>query len=513
MPPPATGGPEAKVAQMATVRVDGRTLSLEDVAAVAAGRARAELDPEAHARMAATRTVIEEIVASGRVVYGVNTGFGKLAEVRIADEDLERLQLNLVRSHACGVGEPLPEPVVRAMLLLRANVLATGHAGARPVVVERLLQLLDAGVHPVVPGQGSVGASGDLAPLAHLALVLLGEGEATYRGERLPGGEALARAGIEPLELRAKEGLALINGTQASAAVAALAVVEAARLLDAADVVAAMTLDACRGTDAAFDPAIHDARPHPGQRRAAARLRRLLQGSEIRESHRDCRRVQDAYSLRCAPQVHGAARDALEHVRRVLEIEINSATDNPMVFPDGRVISGGNFHGAPLAAPLDYLAAALADLASISERRLARLVDSALSGLPPFLATDPGLDSGLMMVQVSAAALVSECKTLAHPASVDSIPTSAGQEDHVSMSTWAARKLARVVEMTRRVLGMEYLAAARGIELRRPLRSSPPLEEALARLRHEVPPLRGDRIQAPDMEAAAKLVPGLADLG
>jgi histidine ammonia-lyase len=459
--------------------------------------------------VAESREVVENILASGEVVYGVNTGFGKLAEVLISPDQLEQLQLNLLRSHACGVGDPFPEDVVRAMLLLRANVLATGHAGCRPLVVERILELLEAGVHPVVPSQGSVGASGDLAPLAHLALVLVGEGEAFVDGREMPGGEALARAGFEPLHLGAKEGLALINGTQASAAVGALAIADSRRLADAADVICALTLDAMAGTDAAFDPAVHAARPHPGQMVSAARLLDLLVGSDIRESHRECGRVQDAYSLRCSPQVHGAARDALEHSHKVLEIELNSATDNPMVFAEGRLISGGNFHGAPIAAVFDYLAATLTDLASISERRLARMVDTALSDLPRFLSPDAGLNSGFMMVQVSAAALVSECKTLAHPASVDSIPTSAGQEDHVSMSTWAARKLARVVELTQKVLGMEYLAAVQALEFQRPLRTSEALESAAERLRESVPRLEDDRYMAPDIEAAAQLVPTL----
>ncbi|NOZ77754.1 MAG: histidine ammonia-lyase [Acidobacteria bacterium] len=499
------------VSNACQVVVDGRSLSLEDVVAVANG-AVVSLDPEARERIAASRRVVDHILDSGQVVYGVNTGFGKLAEVRISPDELGHLQLNLVRSHSCGVGEPFPERVVRAMLLLRANVLASGFAGCRPEIVEAVLALVNHRVHPVVPSQGSVGASGDLAPLAHLALVLVGEGEAHYEGQRLPGGEALRRAGLEPVVLHAKEGLALINGTQASAAVGSLAVLEARSLIEAADAVAALSIDALKGTDAAFEPAIHEARPHRGQGESAARILALLKGSEIRESHRGCGRVQDAYSLRCAPQVHGAARDALEHVERLLTIEINSATDNPMVFPDGRVISGGNFHGAPIAAPMDYLAATLTDLASISERRLARLVDSSLSGLPPFLTEHAGLNSGFMMVQVSAAALVSECKTLAHPASVDSIPTSASQEDHVSMSTWAARKLSRVVEMLRQVLAMEYLGAAQGIEFHRPLHSSKPLEEAVALLRARVPHYDVDRRHAPDITAAAELIPQLATI-
>ncbi len=494
-----------------TVLVDGRTLQIEDVEAVALHGAPVRLESEARKRIAASRQVVENILASGEVMYGINTGFGKLAEVRIADDQLAQLQLNLVRSHCCGIGEPFSEPIVRAMLLLRANVLATGYAGCRPVVAERVLDLLNHRIHPVVPSQGSVGASGDLAPLAHLALVLVGEGEALVDGQLTSAASALTKAGLEPLVLEAKEGLALINGTQASTAVGALAFAHIRRLIDAADVVCALSLDALAATDAAFEPAVHQARPHPGQGQSARRLAKLLEGSEIRKSHEDCGRVQDAYSLRCSPQVHGTARDALEHSWKVLEIELNSATDNPMVFPDGRVISGGNFHGAPIAAVFDYLGISLTDLASISERRLARLVDASLSyGLPGFLTENAGLNSGFMMVQVSAAALVSEAKTLAHPASVDSIPTSATQEDHVSMSTWGARKMATIATILQDVLGMEYLAAAQGIELRRPLRSSAILEGTIARLREVAPHLEDDRYMAGDMAAASRLVESLA---
>lgn len=491
---------------MSELMIDGRSLRIEDVEAVARGGEQVRLSPEAATRVRRSREVVEKILASGEVMYGINTGFGKLAEVRIPDDHLADLQLNLVRSHCVGIGEALPEEAVRAMLLLRANVLATGNAGCRVEVVNRVLAMLNAGIHPLVPSQGSVGASGDLAPLAHLAIVLVGEGKAFYRGKLMPGAEALEAAGLEPLRLEAKEGLALINGTQASAALGCLALARARRLVDAADIVAALSLDALAGTDAAFDPAVHQARPHPGQMRSAARMQKVLEGSAIREDHRECGRVQDAYSLRCAPQVHGAARDALEHAWKVLEIEINSATDNPMVFPDGRVISGGNFHGAPIAAVFDYLALSLVDLASISERRLARLVDASLSGgLPAFLTEKPGLNSGFMMMQVSAAALVSEGKTLAHPASVDSIPTSASQEDHVSMSTWGARKLLLITDLLRRVLGMEYLGAVQGIEFRRPLKTSPPLEEAISRLRGEIPRLGVDRFLSAEMEKAAEI--------
>ena len=496
-----------------TILVDGRTLRIEDVEAVALRGAPVRLEADARARIAASRQVVDDILTSGQVMYGINTGFGKLAEVRIPDDQLARLQLNLIRSHCCGLGEPFSEPVIRAMLLLRANVLATGNAGCRPIVAERVLDLLNHGIHPIVPSKGSVGASGDLAPLAHLALVLLGEGEAVVGGKVLPAAEALKNAGIEPLVLEAKEGLALINGTQASAALGALAFGRIRRLIEAADVVCALSLDALAATDAAFDPAVHEARPHPGQGRSARRLAHLLSHSEIRQSHMDCTRVQDAYSLRCSPQVHGTARDALEHAWKVLEIELNSATDNPMVFPDGRVISGGNFHGAPIAAVFDYVTITLTDLASISERRLARLVDASLSyGLPGFLTENAGLNSGFMMVQVSAAALVSEAKTLAHPASVDSIPTSATQEDHVSMSTWGARKMDDVAGILQDVLGMEYLGAAQGIELRRPLKSSPVLEQAISKLREVAPHLDDDRFMAADMAAASGLIDTLAKI-
>jgi len=491
---------------MDAVVLDGRTLTLEQVETVARRFAKAALSPSARDRMAASRAKIEARVDAGEVIYGVNTGFGRLADVHVPPDRLAQLQKNLLRSHACGVGEPFPEDAVRAMLLLRANVLAGGYAGARPVVAERLLDLLNARVHPVVPCRGSVGASGDLAPLAHLALVLIGEGEAFLDGLRMPAAQALARAGVPALELAPKEGLALINGTQVMTAVASLALADAERLVAAADVVAAMSVDAMEGTDTAYLAEIHAARPHGGQVESAANMWALLQGSEIRGAHQSCSRVQDAYSLRCTPQVHGAARDALAHLREKLAVEINAATDNPMVLPDGRVVSGGNFHGAPVAAAFDYAAIALTSLASISERRSARLVTPEQSYLPAFLVDASGLNSGFMMAQVTAAALVSECKTLAHPASVDSIPTSAGREDHVSMGTWGARKLARVVEFTRDVLAIELLEAAQGLEFRRPLRSSPALERAHASLRARVAPLDADRFLHPDIVAAAQVV-------
>ncbi|HUK14540.1 MAG TPA: histidine ammonia-lyase [Thermoanaerobaculaceae bacterium] len=491
---------------MGAVILDGRSLTLEQLEAVARRGGSAELAPAALERVAATRAGIEARIAAGEVIYGVNTGFGRLADVRIAADQLSNLQRNLLRSHACGVGEPLPEDVVRAMLLLRANVLAGGYAGVRPALIARLLDLLAAGVHPVVPCQGSVGASGDLAPLAHLALVLIGEGEATFQGDRMPGAEALARAGLQRVELAPKEGLALINGTQVMTAVGALALLDAERLAGAADVVAALSVDAMEGSDTAFIAEIHEARPHPGQLASARNLLALMAGSGIRVAHDACGRVQDAYSLRCTPQVHGAARDALAHLRGKLAVEINAATDNPMVLPDGRVVSGGNFHGAPVAAAFDYAAIALTALASISERRSARLVTPEQSYLPAFLVDASGLNSGFMMAQVTAAALVSECKTLAHPASVDSIPTSGGREDHVSMGTWAARKLSQVVANLRLVLAIELLEAAQGIEFRRPLRSSPALERAHAMLRAEAPALDRDRYLHPEILAAARVV-------
>ena len=435
------------------------------------------------------RAVVERLASTDTPVYGVNTGVGLLADVRIPRQDLEQLQRNVLRSHACGVGEPLGRAVVRAMMLIRANVLAKGFSGIRPVVAERLCDLLNRGVTPVVPSRGSVGASGDLAPLAHIALVLIGEGEAEVDGARLPGGEALARAGLEPLTLASKEGISLVNGTQAMLAVGCLQLAASEILADTADLVCAMTLDALRGTPRAFDPRIHQTRPFPGQQVSASRLARLLEASEIRASHAACRRVQDAYSLRCAPQVHGAVRDTLAEARRVFSIELNSATDNPLVIGD-EIFSGGNFHGQPLALTLDYMAIALTALAGISERRIDRLVNPALNeDLPPFLAGHAGLESGLMMAQVTAAALVGENRVLCHPASPGSITTSGNKEDFVSMGMTAALKLRDVVRNTRTVLAIEALTAARALDCLRPLRSSPPIEAA----RELIPTLSGDQ--------------------
>jgi len=466
-----------------------------------------EVDPVARERMAASRAVIDRVVASGETVYGVTTGFGDLADVRISPEQTATLQRNLVRSHAAGVGEPLPEEVVRAMLVLRVNALAVGLSGVRPELADLLVAMLNAGVHPHIPSRGSVGASGDLAPLAHLALVVIGEGEAMVGGSRLAGSEALAAAGLEPMELGAKEGLALLNGTQLMAALGALAAADARRLVITADVVGAMSLEAMLGTASAFDEALIGARPHPGQVASAARLRGLLADSEIGASHRSSpHRLQDPYSLRCMPQVHGAVHDALAPLEGVLAVEMNAATDNPLVFPDGRVVSGGNFHGEPLALALDQARVALTALATISERRTARLVDARLSGLPAFLAAEPGLESGLMIAQYTAAALVNELKTVAHPASVDTIPTSANQEDHVSMGATSALLLREAVDRVTAVLAIETLCAARGLDLRAPLRPGQGVATAHAVVRGAVPPLAADRPPGPDIAALAQLI-------
>ena len=458
--------------------------------------------------MHASRAVIERLVAEGETVYGVTTGFGDLANVRIDAEQVADLQRNLVRSHTAGVGEPLPEDVVRAMLLLRANALAIGLSGVRPELAELLCGMLNASVHPVIPSRGSVGASGDLAPLAHLAAVLIGEGEADTPNGPMSGADALRAAGLSPLTLGAKEGLALLNGTQLMTAIAALVLHDGQRLAGSADVIGAMSLEAMEGTRVAFDADLIGARPHPGQVAAAAHLCALLDGSEIGASHAESEhRLQDAYSIRCMPQVHGAVRDALKQLERVLAVEMNAATDNPLVFADGRVISGGNFHGEPIALAIDYAKIALAELASISERRTARLVDADLSGgLPPFLTEDPGVSSGLMIVQYTAAALVNEMQTLAHPASVDTIPTSANQEDHVSMGATGALHLRAVLEKAETVLAIEALCAAQGLDFRAPMRPGAGLARAHAALRGRVPHLVEDRSPAPDIVAARELV-------
>jgi histidine ammonia-lyase len=489
------------------VVIDGERLQLDELEAVADGRRNVKLHPQAREAVARSRRVVDEAVERAEVVYGVTTGFGNFADVVIPRERLRDLQLNLLRSHAAGVGEPLGARETRALMLLRGNVLAKGYSGVRPQTLDLLLAALNAGILPVVPSQGSVGASGDLAPLAHLALALAGEGDCLLDGRRLTAADALRQAGLTPATLEAKEGLALINGTQLMGALGGLAATEAWRLVQTADVTGALTVDALKGTDVAFDDRIHAARPHPGQAASARNLRRLLAGSPIRESHRDCGKVQDAYSLRCMPQVHGAARDALSYVTRTLQIEINAATDNPMVFADsGELLSGGNFHGEPLAIAADVLAIAVAEIGAISERRIERLVNPALSGLPAFLVKEGGLNSGLMMAHVTAAALASENKVLCHPASVDSIPTSANKEDHVSMGVGASRKAGQVVANTRRILAVEAIAACQALEFHRPLDTSPALRAAYQTLRARVPALERDRMQSPEIEAVAELV-------
>ncbi|MBE7544259.1 MAG: histidine ammonia-lyase [Bryobacteraceae bacterium] len=485
------------------ISLDGESLHLDQVRAVACSGEPVEFANDALKRMRQSRAVIESLALQDRPVYGVNTGFGQLADVRIDPDRLESLQHNILRSHACGVGDPLPEPVVRAIMLIRTNVLARGFSGIRAQVAKRLLALLNKGVTPVAPSRGSVGASGDLAPLAHIALVLIGEGAAFYLGRRLPGAEALAEAGIEPLSLQAKEGISLVNGTQAMLATGGLALLDAEDLLDAADAACALSLDALRGSPTAFDERIHRARPHPGQIASAARLREWLEGSQIRSSHQTCRRVQDAYSLRCAPQVHGAAADALAEARRVVDIELNSATDNPLVF-DNDTLSGGNFHGQPLALAFDYAALALCSLAGISERRVDRLVNPALNeGLPPFLAQNPGLESGLMMLQVTAASLVAELRVLANPASPGSITTSGNKEDFVSMGMTSALKFQQMVDLTRLVLAIELVTATHALETLRPLNTGTRLELLRAELVHLLHPALEDRPRSAEIEAVS----------
>jgi histidine ammonia-lyase len=495
------------------LHINGNSLTLEEVREVAIERRTVLLDPDARQAVDRARAVVDAQVAGNKVAYAITTGVGKLSDVRIVGEQIRELQVNLLRSHCVGVGDPLSIPETRAMMLLRANSLAKGNSGVRAAVIDCLCEMLNRGVTPVVPSQGSVGASGDLAPLSHLAIVLIGEGECfDDKGGRIPAADALKRADIRPLVLEAKEGVSLINGTQAMLAVGVLALLATETLVDTADVVGALTLDALRGTDVAFDVRIHNARPHPGQLHTAANLRRMLEGSQIRDSHRDCGRVQDAYSLRCIPQVHGAVRDTLTHCREVFETEINSAVDNPLVFPAGKqvgsrdshdgegdILSGGNFHGEPVAFALDFLAIALSALAGISERRLERLVNPALNeGLPPFLAPGAGLHSGFMMPQVTAAALVSENKVLAHPASVDSITTSGNKEDYVSMGMTAAIKLKKIVENTRNVLAIEAIAAAQGLDFLAPLKTSKRGQAAHAAIRAVCPTVDKDRVLAGD---------------
>ncbi len=503
---------------MNAIQIDGEHLDFAQLYHAVFDGAQVELAPQARDRMLASRAVIERLIASDQAVYGVNTGFGKMASVRISREQIGELQVNLVRSHACGVGTPLSEHETRAMLLLRANAIAKGFSGVRPVVAETLCEMLNAGVHPVIPSQGSVGASGDLAPLAHLAQVAIGEGEASVQGRKLSGGDALRSVGIAPLQLEAKEGLALLNGTQAMLALLALGLREAEIAVDTADVAAALSLDALRGSPAAFDERIAAVRPYAGHAITARNLRKLNDGSSIRESHRAAekdKRVQDAYSLRCTPQVHGAVRDALAQVHAMLTVELNSATDNPLVFADsgagsgagfGEVISGGNFHGQPLAMAADQLAVALATLAGISERRIEQMTNPQTSLLPAFLVRDAGLNSGFMILQVTAAALASEMKTQAAPHSVDSIPTSANQEDYVSMGMGAARRIQPMLANLRNVLAIELLAACQGIDLLAPLRTGAQAAKAQAIVRSESKMVEADRSLAPDIRAVERRI-------
>jgi histidine ammonia-lyase len=496
------------------LHITGNDLRLEDVREVAISRQAVLLSPDAREAVNRARTVVDEIVAGNKLAYAITTGVGKLSDVRILGDQIRELQVNLVRSHAFGVGSPLPLAETRAMMLLRANSLAKGYSGVRAAVIDILCEMLNRGVIPFIPSQGSVGASGDLAPLAHLALALIGEGEChDQTGSRFPASEALKRAQIKPLVLEAKEAISLINGTQAMLAVGTLALLATETLVDTADVLGGLSCDALKGTDTAFDERIHEVRPHAGQMKTAANLRRMLEGSQIRESHRECGRVQDAYSLRCIPQVHGAVRDTLAYCRSVFETEANSAVDNPLVFITdpksgaGDVISGGNFHGEPLAFALDFLAIALSALAGISERRIERLVNPALSeGLPPFLAPGAGLNSGFMLPQVTAAALVSENKVLAHPASVDSITTSGNKEDYVSMGMTAALKLRRVVENARNVLAIEAMAVAQALDFLAPLKTSKRGQAAHSAIRSGCPPIEKDRVMYTDVARTAELI-------
>ncbi len=489
--------------------VEPSPLTLAQLEGVAYSTTKVQLSDTTRSVVRQSRQVVDQIVANHQVVYGINTGFGRLADVHIDDNELKQLQLNLVRSHAVGVGDPLSISETRAMMLLRLNVLAQGYSGARVEVLELLVEMLNHRVTPVVPSQGSVGASGDLAPLAHLALAMIGEGECWKGSERIPSSQALANAGLKPLTLEPKEGLALLNGTQAIGGVGSLALTRALRCVHVADIIGAMTLEALMGTPTAFDDRIHQARRHQGQIASAKHLLALMEGSEIRESHRENdTRVQDAYCLRCMPQVHGAARTALAHVKQVVEAETGAATDNPLVFRDsGDVISGGNFHGAPLAYALDYAAIVMTDLLSISERRMDRLVNpDANEGLPPFLSAHPGTGSGFMMPHVTVAALLNDCKVLSHPASVDSVPTSGGKEDHVSMGMTSALKFRKIVENVERGLAIELLAAAEGLEYRKPLKPGRGVLRAYETVREIAPPVAQDRYLAPEFEELAKAI-------
>lgn len=493
---------------MATLQIKPGAITLNQLSALHAGDLTLSIDPAASADIDASAALVHRGARGDAPVYGVNTGFGKLASTRISEADLATLQLNLIRSHSVGVGPPMRTEVVRLMLALKAASLARGYSGVRRTVIDTIVAAYNAGFVPYVPSQGSVGASGDLAPLAHMTLALMGEGEVAVNGERRPSLPELRKAGIEPLVLDAKEGLALINGTQTSTALALHALLSFQPVLESALMIGAMTVDAARGSDGPFDPLIHAVRGQPGQIDVAKYYRALLEGSAIRKSHLDGDdRVQDPYCLRCQPQVVGACLDSLRHAAAVLLREANAVTDNPLVFAEvGALISGGNFHAEPVALVADAVALAVAEVGSIAERRIAMLIDASVSRLPPFLAANPGLNSGFMIAHVTAASLASENKSLAHPASVDSLPTSANQEDHVSMATFAARRLQPMIANTSSILGIELLAAAQGIEFLRPLASSPAIEKAHALLRETCPSFDSDRYMAPDIERATALV-------
>lgn len=490
-----------------TIFLDKEGMSLEQVVAVARRRVPVDFSEAARHRLRKARALVDSWVAEGRVIYGVTTGFGALSDVVIPAADVRALQRNILMSHAAGVGPELAPDEVRALMVLRLKDFARGHSGIRWETAVRLRDFLNADLLPIIPAKGSVGASGDLAPMAHMALPLIGMGEVLYGGERISGAEALRRLGLKPLELEAGEGLALVNGTQLMTALGALAVHDAETLSKTADIAASMSLEVLMGSRMEFDPRIHRVRPHPGQAKAAHNMRRITHGSDIISSHKDCSRVQDAYTLRCSPQVHGASKDVIAYCRRVIEREINAATNNPLIFADsGEFLLGGNFHGQPLALAMDFLAIALAELADISERRIERLVNPQLSGLPAFLVSQGGLHSGFMIAQYTAAALVSENKTLAHPASVDSIPTSANKEDHVSMGTFAARKCHDVVRNVETVLAIELLCGAQALDLFTNMRPGVGTLAAYRRIRSEIPHLERDRVLAPDIEAMVQLL-------
>ncbi len=492
---------------MKTVFIDGKHLSLKDVLQVARRKATVRISPEAEKKVNRSRDFIENALDQGEKIYGVTTGFGMLSDQIIDHSQIEDLQRNLIRSHSVGVGPYFDEMTTRAIMLLRANVIAMGYSGVRVDVLKRLVDMINKGVHPLVPEQGSVGASGDLAPLAHLASVLMGEGEAIFKGKVMPGKRAMEMAGIPILTLKAKEGLALVNGTQVMTAVGLLTLLRAEQLCKVADIVGGCTLDALKGSLRAFDPDIQRVRPFPGSLAVSKNFRKLGRASEIVKSHRFCSKIQDAYSLRCIPQVHGAVRDALAFVRKVLEIEVNSATDNPLVFADRKkILNCGNFHGEPVAFALDLLGIVVSELGGISERRIEKLINPALSGLPAFLTKEGGLHSGLMMVQVSAAALASENKVLAHPASVDSIPTSADKEDHVSMGVFAARKGRDIIRNVENILAMELLCATQGLEFLLPLKPGIGIKEAYRTVREKIPPIKGDRRFSQDIKKIQSLI-------